>query len=514
MKRRNVDFAEALAELAKEAGIELRRGGGLPANTRHTLESAMDQALAFFRDEFRRASVAQEYCVRRDLDASLISEWELGYSPDVGDALPFYLKKHGVSLSEAKSLYLVDEDSRGGFFARFRGRLMFPIRDEKGTLVAFGGRLLGDGHPKYVNSSDTPLYRKSRVLYGMNKAREHMRSSRRAVLVEGYLDVIACHRAEIKNAVASLGTSMTEDQAKLLKRWCDEVVILYDSDDAGQKAAARAIEILDAEGLRVRVALMPQGEDPDTLLKKDGPAAVLRAVESGLPPSSYKLQLLERRISPNEDSFWTEAALILSDEHNDIELTRHIDRLAGVFPGTRDQFSAKKAIVGMIDRTRREKRTGHLPPETQRGRLKPLEGEMSSAEIVIFCAFLSEEFRLQGFTYARMTELFESRLGQRLSAAVKTLFATAPVGKPAMWLAQFGDAELQAILGDLASGVRMSRLTSQFISDAVTVMRRKYARRKLLESRSTSTDAALADAILRELKPDPRRVSDDPDDLF
>lgn len=516
MKRRNVDFAEALSELAKEAGIELRRGGGLPANTRHTLESAMDQALAFFREEFSRSTAAKDYCVRRGLEDAVLNEWELGYGPDVGDALPVYLKKHGVSLSEAKNLYLVDEDSRGGFFARFRGRLMFPIRDEKGVLVAFGGRLLGDGQPKYINSSDTPLYRKSRVLYGMYKAREHMRSSRRAVLVEGYLDVIACHRAGVNNAVASLGTSMTDDQAKLLKRWCDEVVILYDSDDAGQKAAARAVEILDAEGLRVRVALMPPGDDPDTLLKKDGPAAIQRVVEAGVSPSTYRLQLLERRVSPSEDAFWPEAAAILADESNDIEMVRHLDRLAGVFPGTRDLNLAKRSISGMIARARRARKKGEDSSSRPATVIEPkaFKGEMTSAEVVIFCAFMSEEFRKQGHAYASMTNLFESRLGQRISAAVKTLFATAPVGKPVLWLAQFGDPEIEAVLADVANDARGANLTSEYLAGTIGKLREKFTRRKLLESRRENADPSVADTILRELKPDPRRLSNDPDDLF
>ncbi|RYG41951.1 DNA primase, partial [bacterium] len=253
MERRNVDFPEALQLLAREANVILPERTG-PREPKVDHNSAMETALAYFREQFERSPLAREYVAGRGMDEATIKTWEMGYAPNVGEALAMYLKRAGISLAVAKEAFLVDEDAGGGYFDKFRGRLMFPIRDERGQLVAFGGRLLTTGHPKYINSGDTPIYRKSRVLYGLNRAREPLGKSRRAVLCEGYLDVIACHRAGVETAVASLGTALAEDQAKLLKRWSDEVVILYDSDDAGRKAALRATDVLVAAGLRVRVA--------------------------------------------------------------------------------------------------------------------------------------------------------------------------------------------------------------------------------------------------------------------
>jgi DNA primase len=518
MKRRNVDFAEAIQILAKEAGVELKRGGGMPASTRQQYETAMDAALRFFKEQLARSDVAKAYCERRGLDQSTLDTWEIGYAPDVGEALPTHLRKSGISLAEAKTLFLVDGDQDTGYYSKFRGRLMFPIRDEKGALVAFGGRLLGDGHPKYINSSDTPLYRKSRVLYGMQRAREHMSRERRAVLVEGYLDVIACHRAGVGTALASLGTSLAEDHAKLLKRWCDEVVILYDSDEAGQKAAARGVEILEAEGLRVRVALMPQGEDPDTLLRHAGPGAVQSAVEKGLSPTDYRMQALERRLSPEQGEFWTEAATILAEESNPLGVLPHVDRLSGLFPGTRDLDAAKKALQRLISQARRaaQRKSADAPQRfAPRAEMRLVRGELKAAEIVIFRSFLSEELRMHGWMFSRATHLFESGMAQRISEAVKAVFPQeAPKGKPAEWLSKFGDEEIEAALSDLLYEWRGEGLNRQVFEDSIERLQKAMHRREFQKLKLSGASLEEIDARLRELNPDPTDKPKEADDLF
>ncbi|AIE86874.1 DNA primase [Fimbriimonas ginsengisoli] len=518
MRRQNVDFAEAIQILAKEAGITLKRGGGMPASTRQQYETAMDAGLAFFRENFVKSTTAQEYCAGRGLDAATLDLWEIGYAPDVGVALPNHLKKAGVSLAEAKTLFLVDGDQDTGYYGKFRSRLMFPIRDEKGTLVAFGGRILGDGHPKYINSSDTPLYRKSRVLYGMHRAREQMGRERRAVLVEGYLDVIACHRAGVATAVASLGTALAEDQAKLLKRWCDEVVILYDSDEAGQKAAARAVEILEAEKLRVRVALMPLGEDPDTLLRNAGPAAVQTAVTRGLSPTDYRMQALERRLTPDKDEFWSEAVTILSETTSEIEMTAHIDRLSPLLPGTRDSNLAKQTLLRMITRTRRKaKGGGNQGPErpTVQRENRVILGELKAAEIVVFRAFLSEELRKNGWMFARATNLFESGIAQRLSEAILAAFPLEPpTGKPAEWLAKLEDEGIRSALADLLYEWRGDALNGQVFEDSIIKLQKAMAQREFRRLRAAGLSWEEVSERIRELNPDPTDKPKDGDDLF
>ncbi|MDR3691248.1 MAG: DNA primase [Fimbriimonas sp.] len=519
MKRQNVDFMEAMRILAKEAGVTLTpRGDATPPSVRQAQEDAMTEALAFFRSHLERNSNALEYCERRGLDRQTLMTWEMGYAPEGGSALAVHLKKKGFQLVECKNLFLVDEDAGGGYYDKFRGRLIFPIRDERGALVAFGGRLLGDGVPKYINSSDTPLYHKSRVLYGMNRARHVLGKEKRAVLVEGYLDVIACHRAGVETAVASLGTALSEEHAKLFKRWVEEVVVLYDSDNAGQKAADRAIGILSAEGLRVRVALMPPGEDPDTLLKNAGPAVVQQAVETGISPVDYKMQALLLKESPKEEAFWPKAVLILANATTEMELDRHIMHLAGMYPGMTDVNLTQKALRREVNKVRRAA-SQNVPPPTSSGMdFKAAKGRLDSAELVVFLAFLSHEYRTNGWLFARARDLFYTPLAISISDAVSTVFPMgAPQGEPALWLHRIEDEGLRQSLADLLLDLRANNLSEAYIADSVERLRMLQQKRKLAEIRKGGLDTAKRQEYLmrlREQKPDPHKKQQDDDNLF
>jgi DNA primase len=271
---------------------------------------------------------------------------------------------------------------------------MFPIRDDRGDLVGFGGRVLGDGTPKYINSSDTPLYRKSRVLYGFHKARDRMMKERHAVLVEGYLDVIACHRAGVKEAVASLGTSLAEDHAKLLKRFCDKVTILYDADKAGEKAAMRAVEILGEVGLQCRIALMPQGEDPDTLLRQKGAEAVQEAVTKAESPFDFEIRLLESRLGILSDEFWEQIPLVLARATTELDLERHILRLAGQHPAIPNAQSAAAALRREVNKHRRAAQKGIKNEELPAApKIKRSASSMQKAEQVLLVIWLEPERR-------------------------------------------------------------------------------------------------------------------------
>ena len=519
MKRQNVDFVEALRVLAKEAGVTLtHHGESTPPSVRQAQEEAMDSALRFFQEQLTKNQSAQEYCQRRGLDAETLAMWELGYAPEGGSALAVHLKKKGFQLAECKNLFLVDEDQQGGYYDKFRGRLIFPIRDEKGALVAFGGRLLGDGQPKYINSSDTPLYRKSKVLYGMYRARHAFGKDKRAILVEGYLDVIACHKAGVTGALASLGTALSEDHAKLLNRWVEEVVVLYDSDPAGQKAADRAVGILGSEGIRVRVALMPQGEDPDTLLRNAGPAAVQQAVETGLTPLDYKMQALLLAKKPDAPDFWPQAIAILSEAPTEMELDRHLMHLAGLLPGIPDVVMAQKSLRREVNKIRRaavSKAPTPVGPSPDFGKIAL---KMNSAEMVVFLAFLSQQFRVVGWMFARAKELFETPMAIRISEAIANVFPVgAPEGEPAQWLHKFEDDELRQILSDLLFDIRASNLTEMYISDTVERLRQKQQKRKNAEIRKGGLDSAKRQEILmrlRQQKPDRLKKQQDDDNLF
>jgi DNA primase len=498
MKTQNVEFTEALQILARQAGITLTRQKGENKSQRLVRQGAMEEALGFFRRELERSEAARSYCERRGLLADVLEEWELGYAPDVGDALASHLQRKGFSLSECKSLFLVDEDSSGGYFDRFRGRLIFPIRDERGDLVAFGGRLLGDGHPKYINSSDTPLYRKSRVLYGMNRAKEQIAKERRAVLVEGYLDVIACHRAGLNVAIASLGTSLSEEHARLLKRWCEKVVILYDSDAAGEKAAERAVEVLGAEGLRVQVALMPEGEDPDTLLRTQGPDAVVRAAEHSLSPIENRVVSLRKRLDPAEDAFWIEAVAILADAPTDLELQRFVEVLAPLYPGIKDQVAAQRALKSQALKQRRAGRQSASQARPAVGAsAQVLNSPLHQAEATVFRALLDERYREQAWRACLEPEIFGTALGHEVASAIRDAFpADPPKGEPRLWLSQIQPEEVRERLAELELGQELHPVAT--IMAVITRLRKSHEQRQVRTLKEASSgDDALRDYMIR-----------------
>ncbi len=451
MKTQNVEFTEALHILAELAGVKLSKKGAVERSERTQRLNAMESALAFFRAEFEKSPNAKGYCERRNLDAAILDQWEIGYAPELDSALTIYLQKGGHVLAECKQLFLVDQDASGGFFDKFRGRLMFPIRDERGALVAFGGRILGDGHPKYINSGDTPIYKKSRVLYGMHLAKEAMSKTRSAVLVEGYLDVIACHRAGVNTAVASLGTALAEEHVKLLKRWCDEVVVLYDADSAGQKAAKRASEMLVAEGLKVRVALMPAGEDPDTLLRTQGEQSVRNAALGGITPIDFALLGIKSQKNPIESDFWAEAIDVLASYPMNLEVEKHIEELAALYPGVRDQLAAKSILRKQVINARRTKRAADPHRDSQPAQRTQIhQSPISVLERAVFVAFIRDRQRSKAWQAMASSEIFETDAGAKLAAAIRGAFPSKPPeGKPVEWLGQIEPANYGTVLAEL-----------------------------------------------------------------
>jgi DNA primase len=311
MRQDRLSFPEAVRALARRAGVDLPEDRGRrDEGEREALHRAMQLALAFYTDRLWRpeGERARAYLERRGVDPAVAKRFDLGYAPEGWDALLTVMRgeKVGEEILERAGL-VVPRQHGGGFYDRFRGRLLFAIRDLQGRVVAFGGRALGDESPKYLNSPETPLYSKGQMLYGMDLAREAIRTRNRALLVEGYLDCVTAHQYGFAETVAALGTAFTPAQLALLRRYCSEVVTFFDADLAGQKAAERAEELLepspdgmrwalsrngsfgDAESVRLRVALLPPGHDPDTLLRTAGPAAFAECIAASRSLLAYAL---------------------------------------------------------------------------------------------------------------------------------------------------------------------------------------------------------------------------------
>lgn len=289
MEMERLTFPEAVRLLAERAGIPIPRQRGPEADAEARLRAALlelhEAATSFFQQQLDSAegARARQYLERRGVSPELAAEFRLGYAPASGSALLRRLERsYSAEALEAGGLVL-KRDS-GGHFDRFRGRLIFPIANEAGKVIAFGGRALSDeDQPKYLNSSETPIYRKSRVLYNLHRARETMRREGRVVLVEGYMDAIAVFSAGVKNVVASCGTSLTLLHVKTLAPLVKTVVVNYDPDSAGAAATERSLATLLEEDLGVRVLALPAGQDPDQFVRAQGSAAYGAQLESAPP---------------------------------------------------------------------------------------------------------------------------------------------------------------------------------------------------------------------------------------
>jgi DNA primase len=298
MKRFGMDYPTAVREAARRSGIVIPETGGRSGpDPREPLFGAVAAAQDWFTRmlvERREGQGARDYLASRDVPLEEAAQRGLGFAPP-GTAFLGAMRELGVAdavLLEAGLLYKRDD---GSLVPRFRGRLLFPIHDLRGRVVGFGGRLLGPGEPKYLNSPDTALFHKGRLLYNLHSAKNAIRREETVVLVEGYFDVLRLVLAGIEHVVAPLGTALTPDQAALLKRVAPTALLLYDSDTAGLRATFRAGDELLRHAVRVRVATMPPGEDPDTLVRAGGAQALAPVLADAVDVLERKVQLLERK---------------------------------------------------------------------------------------------------------------------------------------------------------------------------------------------------------------------------
>jgi len=293
MRTENLDYVSAIETLAKRAGIALpdfsdgneRRDGLSRSRTlAMNLEAAKFYRKCLFDDNI--GAPGRQYLVDRGLTVPEIKHFGLGYSPERGGSMLKHLQSLGFKPKEIQEAYFAGRGEHG-YYDYFRGRVMFPIIDVSGNVIAFGGRILGDAKPKYLNTSDTPAFKKSRNLFALNYAKNS--TAGYFILCEGYMDVIALHKAGFTSAVATLGTAITSEQARLIKKYTDKVIISYDSDEAGQKAANRAIVLLEEAGIDAKVLKMSGAKDPDEYIQKFGAEKFKSLIEQSRGKFEFKL---------------------------------------------------------------------------------------------------------------------------------------------------------------------------------------------------------------------------------
>lgn len=369
MKIENLDYVEAVKFLAQRAGMEM------PENTyddslsklRMRIYEANREAARFFHATLlsQRGQSGLTYLRGRALSDRTIRHFGLGFADDDWNSLCNHLKNKGFSEYEIYSANLAFKRKNGnGIYDRFVNRVMFPIIDLRGNVIAFGGRIMTDEKPKYLNTSDTPVFKKSENLFSLNNAKSS--GTRTLILCEGYMDVIALNQAGFTNAVATLGTALTNEQAVLMKRYADEVIICYDADGAGQKATARAIDILRNAGLPIKILTVPSGKDPDEFIRskgENGPAAFKLLIEKCGNDIEYRLMKLKENYNLNTTdgkvAFLNEAVKIVATIESPIERDVFASKLC-----TELEID-KNAFLEQISKVKRRDRRENIKKETR-----------------------------------------------------------------------------------------------------------------------------------------------------
>ncbi len=340
MKIENMNFGDAVRVLAERVGVALFQDESPQAKAarekRRRLYDCMDAVCSYYETVFagsRDAAEARDYVKRRGLSDDTVRRFRIGYAPEAWDSVLKTLTAGGFLREELVSAGLIIPSKSGkGHYDRFRGRLMFPITDSSGRIIGFGGRVLDDSEPKYLNSPETPLFKKGKSVYGLDLAKNSIRNKSRAIIVEGYMDTIMCYQFGFTNVVASLGTALTKEQAEIVSRYAPQVIIAYDADAAGGAATLRGMEVLADVRADVRVAILPTGEDPDSMLRKNGKDAFAQTLEDAKPLIAYKLYLvtsqtdttkLDQRVKAAK-----EVAQVLANVESAVERVEYAEKAA------------------------------------------------------------------------------------------------------------------------------------------------------------------------------------------
>ena len=359
-KRENLDYPDAVEFLANRAGITIvREDSGILKSSpkfdrqrmfKMNVDAAKYYNRCLFSDNPDAKNALAYFTEKRGLSLATIKHFGLGFAPNSFDEFSKYMLSKGYTFEELEAGFLCGKSEKGRYYDAFRNRIMFPIIDVSGNVIAFGGRVMDDSKPKYKNSSDTPVFKKSRNLFALNFARHNC--SETMILCEGYMDVIALHSAGFENAVATLGTAITSDQARMMSRYTKKVIISYDSDEAGQKAAMRAVKMLTDVGLDVTILKMQSAKDPDEYIKKFGSDKFRHLLGESKSKFEYNLEIIlskyDLNISQDKIKALHESEKLISETYSSAERDIYIQNISKLFEI--DQKSIKNDVNRLISK--------------------------------------------------------------------------------------------------------------------------------------------------------------------
>lgn len=509
MEMENLDFPEAVQELAQRAHITLPE----PEQSAHALaaERLKTRLLEIHKTAGRfyyqcllseAGTFARNYMQKRQMRPNVARKFGIGYAPDTRHALYDHLLQQKYSIEDMLQSGLILPDQKGnGYHDRFRGRLMFPIFDVQSRVVGFGGRILGNGEPKYLNSPETPLFSKSRNLYGLHLAKATR--SRELILVEGYMDMFSLYQAGFHNVVASLGTAFNNEHARTLKKYADSVILLYDSDDAGTNAALRAIDVLVQNGIRVRVTQVPNGKDPDEFIRQNGSQAFSKLLVDAVHYISFQIACIQRKYNKNIPEhrvrFATEAAAVLSKLDSDIErnvYTAQVSRMTGVEESALQSEIKKQRQKEEFD-FQREAEQRRMRLQRQYGQAEQEEKGVLEAQKIVLYFSANHQHIYQILQQVLSKEDFPTTVYAKAFEAIGILWKEEGNVFVAELISFFEDAASQRRVTEIFTTQSLDEENydlSKGINEAVTLLKRTNIDRKMAHS----TDIEEIQGLLEE----------------
>ena len=484
MEIENLDYPDAVRFLAKRAGMEVPEDAEYRSTYRkqERLRALSKEAARFFRAQLfsPAGKEAQQYLLRRGVNSQTVARFGLGYAPDGWSSLLDTLTKSGYTKEELYEAGLVLQSKKGGYYDRFRNRLMFPIIDVRGNVIGFGGRVMDDSKPKYLNSPETIIFNKRKNLFALNVAKKSKAGM--LILTEGYMDAIALHQYGFDCAVASLGTALTEEHAQLLAKYTQQVVLTYDGDEAGQNATRRAIPMLERAGLQVKILRMKGAKDPDEFLKKNGADAFRALLNQSENQAEYRLQSLKSKFDLHDDaqrvSFLREAAELISTFSTVVERDvygRRAAEAAGVTPEAMKQEVSNAYRRRIAREKKRQERVDLDLNAQQQPKEKGIHYDnlrSAMAEEQLLAQVLKDPVLLPEVKL--LPEQFSSPL---LGRAFSLLLRCQQEGRPVSLASLEGDFTPEE-MNHLSSVARRrdALISEQAISDCCNVIREAYGR--------------------------------------
>lgn len=461
-----LDFIQAVEKLADEYGIAMQKGfrKGESKDEAYTINR---EAAKFFYRAFReRANPGYAYMKGRKIEPEILNQFGIGYADESWDSLYQHLTAMGYPKEKLVELGLISQ-SKGKYYDKFRNRVMFPIMNTSGKIIGFGGRVLGDGSPKYLNSQESSVFQKKNNLYGLNITRQEIHKQDQAILVEGYMDVISLYQSGVRNVSASLGTALTENQARLIKRYTNHVVLSYDADQAGINAAIRGLDILHREKLNVRVLHISDGKDPDEFVKKNGKNAFMDLIKEALPYADYRLSLIRKECeldtTEGRVSFLRRAAEVLQNL-SPVEADIYIKKLAEETKIS--EGAIRLEVIGNNSEKQPSQWVNHHPKDMDK-----LPSNITSLEKnMIKLMLCSDSYYPRILPYEKAA--FTSPSGQNIYKSIKEIYERheeLDISRLMDMLELEDVRELEGIL----ENVRLAGKEEQLFSDCVNAIKRK-----------------------------------------